>query len=44
MFGVPESILRDRHLDNQPADTVPTSGPSPMLSLEEEKGLVEHVS
>lgn len=44
MFGVPESTLRDRHLGNQPADTVPTSGPSPMLSLEEEKGLVEHVS
>ena len=37
----PASTLRGCTLGNQQsADNVPTSGPYPMLSLEEEKGMV----
>jgi len=44
VFGVPESTLRDRHLGIQPVDHVPSHGPKPVFTRDEENLLVNHVS
>ena len=43
VFGIPESTLRDRHLLNQPVETLPSHGPDPLFTKEEEKMLVDHL-
>lgn len=44
VFGVPESTLRDRHLGLQPTEYLPSHGPDPLFSKEEEKSLVDHMT
>ncbi|KAH3742010.1 hypothetical protein DPMN_048740 [Dreissena polymorpha] len=44
VFGDPESTLRDRHLGIQHIDHVPSHGPKPVFTGDEENLLVHHVS
>ena len=44
VFGVPESTLRDRHLGLQPVENLPSHGPDPLFTKEEEKSLIDHMT
>ncbi|XP_053400532.1 jerky protein homolog-like [Mercenaria mercenaria] len=48
LYGIPESTLRDRTLGLQPVtgekENLPSSGPPPTFTAQEEQKLVEHIS